>query len=102
MAVWSVALVSLKTAINLPQRSWRKTRVSPHRLMSSNKTLPRKSPPTAETASKAVVAYSRDGKLEAKRDVQCETVSFDILPEPCHVYDINGEACLRDLVSITD
>lgn len=94
MMVRSVALVSLETATIPPQRSRRKTKIRPHRLIPWNKTIPRKS----------VVAstYPRDGKLEAKRAVQCGTMSFDILHEPCLVYDIKEVACLRQPTSITN
>lgn len=102
MGVRSVALVSLETAIILPQRSRRKTSVRPHRLIPWNKTLPRKFPPASGPGSNAVAAYSRDGKLEAKRAMQCGTMSFDMLQEPCLVYDIKEVACLRDPRSITD
>lgn len=102
MAVRSVALLSLETAIIPPQRSRRKTRIRPHRLIPWNKTVPRKSPPASGTANNAVATYSRDGKLEAKRAVQCGTMSFDMLQEPCLVYDIKEVACLRAPTSITD
>lgn len=95
MTVLSVAMVSLETVTIPSQRSRRKTTVRPHRLIPWNHSASKKAAANASTSNATLGTYPRDGKLEAKQAVVSGTMSFDMVNEPCLVYDIKELASLR-------